>query len=213
VIPEQLVETPQPATPRKLDKPKLLIGEGKDEVLVFEAFLSHLGILDIQVEDYCGKDRLPDYLDALSKQSGFAQIKSIGVTRDADADAAGAFASLCDHLSRRSLVTPAASGNVRPGTPSVGVMIFPDGKNGGMLEDLCLAALGTDSLTKCIDVYFNCVEAAKNAPPKKIAKARIHAWLAAQEPPDLRLGMAAQKGLIPWNNNSFDQLRGFLTAL
>jgi hypothetical protein len=68
-------------------------------------------------------------------------------------------------------------------------------------------------LTQCIDEYFECVRANKGKSPNQISKARIHAWLAAQNPPDLRLGEAAQKGFIDWDNPSFDQLRNFLTTL
>jgi hypothetical protein len=44
-----------PSTPQALSKPKLLIGEGKEEVAFFKAFLSHLNITDVQVEEYGGK--------------------------------------------------------------------------------------------------------------------------------------------------------------
>lgn len=43
--------------PLELDKPKLLIGEGKDEVQIFGALLSYLGINDIKVEDQCAKKK------------------------------------------------------------------------------------------------------------------------------------------------------------
>ncbi|SRR6266536_3046196 len=79
-------------------------------------------------------------------------------------------------------------------------MIFPDGENLGMLEDLCLASLQADQLLECVDNYFGCVQATKESLPRQISKARIHAWLAAQEPPDMRLGIAAQRGFMDWNN-------------
>jgi len=82
-----------------------------------------------------------------------------------------------------------------------------------MLEDLVLEALRLDSLIDCIDRYFECVGAAKGSSPNQISKARVHAWLAAQDPPDMRLGIAAQRGFIPWDNPSFDQLKNLLTAL
>jgi len=40
------------STPQVLSKHKLLIGEGKEEVDFFTAFLAHLNISDIQVEQY-----------------------------------------------------------------------------------------------------------------------------------------------------------------
>lgn len=61
-----------------LAKPKLLLGEGKDEVRFFNALLAYLGISDIQVVDYGGKTRLKDYLEALAQTpiSGFAGLVS-----------------------------------------------------------------------------------------------------------------------------------------
>jgi hypothetical protein len=205
--------TPQTVTPLELDKPKLLIGEGKDEVFIFGALLSHLRIDDIKVEDYGGKTNLPDYLDTLVLRPGFTNLTSLGVTRDADRDALSAFISLSNYLNQRGFVTPDSSGNIEAGTLRVGIMILPDGHHSGMLEDLCLAALQTDSSMQCIDEYFECVKAIKGSLPNQISKARIHAWLAAQNPPDMRLGFAAQKGFIDWDNSSFDQLRNFLAAL
>lgn len=201
------------AIPLELDKPKLLIGEGKDEVQIFGALLSHLGINDVNVEDYGGKNKLPGYLDVLRLRPGFADLQSLGVTRDADTDALGAFASISNYLSQRGFVAPVSSGNIEAGMPRVGIIVLPDGRRPGMLEDLVLEALRLDSLTECIDRYFECVGAAKGSSLKEISKARVHAWLAAQDPPDMRLGIAAQRGLIPWDNPSFDQLRDFLTAL
>ena len=199
--------------PLELDKPKLLIGEGKDEVQIFGALLSHLGLNDVNVEDYGGKDKLPDYLDVLSLRPGFAELESLGVTRDADADALGAFASISNYLRQHEFVAPASSGNIEAGMPRVGIIILPDGQQPGMLENLVLEALREDPLTECINRYFECVGAVRGNPLRQISKARVHAWLAAQDPPDMRLGIAAQKGVIPWDSPSFEQLRNFLTAL
>ncbi len=41
--------------PQTISQPKLLLGEGKDEVLFFSALLKHLQIKDIQVVQYGGK--------------------------------------------------------------------------------------------------------------------------------------------------------------
>lgn len=199
--------------PIELDQPKLLIGEGIEEVLVFNALLSHLGIGDVTVEQCRGKDGLPAYLDALRLRPGFAELSSFGVTRDADGDAMAAFNSVRQHLQNRGFATPVSSGNIEVGNPRVGIMILPDGASPGMLEDLCLAAFETDVFIPCINDFFECLGKTSGNLPDQMSKARVHVWLAAQNPPDMRLGIAAQKGLIDWTNGSFDRLRGFLAAL
>lgn len=208
-----LLDNESTSTPRELDQPKLLIGEGVEEVFLFSALLAHLGIEDMNVEQCGGKDGLPAYLDALRLRPGFAELSSLGVTRDADADAMAAFNSVRQHLQNRRFVTPASSGNIEGGTPRVGIMILPNGTSPGMLEDLCLTAFETDAFMPCINGFFECLETTPGNAPDQMSKARVHVWLAAQNPPDMRLGIAAQKGFIDWTNGSFDQLRRFLAAL
>lgn len=54
-----------------LDKPGLLIGEGKDEVTFFEAWLGELGLDDrVQVLEYEGKDKLRSFLTVLRERGG-----------------------------------------------------------------------------------------------------------------------------------------------
>jgi hypothetical protein len=47
---------------QRISKPKLLIGEGNEEVFFFEALLAHLGINNVNVESYGGKSKLRGYL-------------------------------------------------------------------------------------------------------------------------------------------------------
>lgn len=97
-------ETSQPANPlnpwkpERLTKPKLLLGERGEEVLFFDQLLSHLGITEVQVEQYGGKSRLRDFLKTLPIRPGFSQVDSIGITRDADDNPDGAFQSICGSL-------------------------------------------------------------------------------------------------------------------
>jgi len=190
------LDNPLTSIPLELDQPKLLIGEGVEEVLLFGALLTHLGIGDVRVEQCGGKDGLPAYLDALRLRPGFAELSSLGVTRDADADAMAAFNSVRQHLQNRGFVTPISSGNIEAGTPRVGIMILPDGASPGMLEDLCLTAFETDAFTPCINGFFECLETTLGNPPDQMSKARLHVWLAAQNPPDMRLGIAAQRASL-----------------
>lgn len=95
----------------------------------------------------------------------------------------------------------------------MGVLILPDGHNPGMLEDVCLAAIQTNPEMRCVDEYFKCIRETAKRQPGNLAKARVHAWLASQVQPDLRLGNAAQKGYWPWDNPVFDQIKELLRAL
>lgn len=196
-------------------KPKLLLGEGKEEVRFFNALLAEQCITDVQVVEYGGKTRLRDYVEALVQTpiSGFAGLGSLAVTRDADTDATAAFASVCTALSNAGLAVPGSHGLFAGTNPRVGVWIFPDGSTPGMLEDLCLASVQTDLALPCVDEYFQCVQQRAGRQPKNMAKARLHVWLASQAEPDKRLGEAAEKNYWPWNSAAFQPLINFLRAL
>lgn len=189
------------STPQTLSKPKLLIGEGKEEVAFFTEFLTHLNISDVQVEQYGGKTGLTSYLRTLILRPGYLNIVSLGITRDADNSAQSAFQSVCGSLNRASLPVPNQPGEIVGDSPKVSVMILPGAQRNGMLEDLCLDAVETDPVLQCVDEYFDCVYRTSGRKPNNIAKARVHTWLASQIEPDKRLGEAAKAGYLPWDSS------------
>lgn len=202
-----------PSIPTQISKPKLLIGEGSEEVLFFDALLSHLQITDVQVQEYKGKQALASYLRNLPKVSNYQQVISLGITRDADDSATSAFQSVCASLKSAGLPVPTKSGEIAGNSPQVSVLILPDGRNSGMLEDVCLTAIETDPVLQCVDNYFDCISKTTGRQPSNMAKARIRAWLSSQIEPDKRLGEAAKAGYLPWDSPAFDGLKQFLQAL
>jgi len=202
-----------PELPREIIKPKLLIGEGKEEERFFGALLTHLGIGDVQVEQYGGKQGLASYLKNLLVRPGYPALVSLGVTRDADISAREAFQSVYDTLRNIGLSTPDRPQTSATGRLRVGVFILPDGQRSGMLEDLCLSAIQAYPEWGCIEAYFQCITATANRQPANMSKARVHVWLASQVEADKQLGVAAEIGYWPWDNPPFDALKQFLRAL
>jgi hypothetical protein len=202
-----------PAGPVEITENKLLIGEGVDEVRFFKALLGHLGLGQIQVEQYGGKTKLSRYLKNLPNIPGFAKLVSIGVTRDADSDPASALQSVTSGLHQAGLPSPSVHGAPQTITPKMTVFILPSAQNTGMLEDLCMNSVELDSALGCVDEYLACVLQRSNRQPANLAKARVHAWLASNVKPDLRLGEAAEAGLWPWASAAFDGLKEFLRDL
>jgi hypothetical protein len=187
----------------------------------FNALLAHLGITDVQVDQYGGKHKIRPGLKAITERSGFSQVASLAVTRDADfaddpADDAlasqRAFQSVRDALIHAGL--PATLDVKASGTPQVSVFILPDNNNPGMLEDLCIASMSQPEIA-CIDEFFNCIAAgtARAQIRRNVSKSRVHAWLATQAEPDKRLGEAAKDSYINWNHPAFDPLKQFLQQL
>lgn len=179
-----------PETPRQIEMPKLIVGEGKDELRFFGALIRQLGIDDIQVEEYGGKNNLRSYIRTLCVRPNFGQLTSIGITRDADEHADHAFQSIVAGLQHAGLPTPTRPEEFVGDKPRIGVFILPDGKQGGMLEDLCWQDVA-DTEKACIDTFFQCIEGVVQRQPRNMSKARLGAWLSTLAEPTRRLGEAA----------------------
>ncbi|HKI35834.1 MAG TPA: DUF3226 domain-containing protein [Gemmataceae bacterium] len=203
----------KPARPQIIMKPRLLAGEGDDEVAFFGALLAYLNIDDIQVEQYGGKQNLSRYVRELRNRPGYERVVALGLTRDADTDCTAAFDHVRGALTGNQFPAPGPLRRILDGTPRIGVFILPGNSRPGMLEDLCMDSVDGDPALACLTTYFECVLRAAGRQPGNQAKARVHAWLASQTEPDRRLGEAAAKGYWPWDNSAFNALRDFLRML
>jgi hypothetical protein len=203
----------------------LLVVEGKDEGLFFEAVLrEYLHLSDIQVLPIGGKTNLGQNLKALKNDPNFPQVTALAIVRDADYAATGAavtaavqsFDAIRGALTAPGVLLPcpAAHGQFAAGPPRVGVFVMPNGLDDGMLETLCLQAVATAAEFHCLEDYFTCLQGHGVVPiPKNLHKARAHAWLSSRPEPDLRVGEAAQKGHWPWAAPEFTPLWDFLRAM
>jgi hypothetical protein len=203
-----------PNAPQPIAQPKLLLGEGFDELRFFTALLLHLGIGDVQVQQFGGKNNLGAYLKLLAQvpTPGFQSVVSVGLTRDADADPATAFQSVCTALQNAGLSVPAGPNVATAGLPVVRTFILPDNSSPGLLEDLCLASVRANPAFACLESYFHCVQSAGRQQTEP-SKAQVHAWLASEVAPDKRLGEAAEAGYWPWNDPAFMPLIDFVKSI
>lgn len=196
-----------PASPFvEIIQPKLLVGEGREEVLFFESWLQRLGISDVQVIDYSGKAKLKSFLVTLPRIPGFGRLHTLGITRDADDDPAGAEQSVQAALGSASL----------PPELRIATYIMPGENKAGALETICLETLRQQPVETCIESYLRCAQEAGLRNEWSIgnaAKSRIQAWLSVQAKPGMRLGEAARAGVIDWDASCLGSLRAFLTGL
>ena len=199
--------------PLRILKPKLLIVEGKDDEIFFNVFINHLNIQDIQVAGIGGKDKIKPNLKALSKDSNFSQIISLGIIRDADKSAGNAFKSVRDSLIAAGLPSPRRALSTIKGPPKVTVMILPVRKRRGELEDLCLDAVSDDPAMSCVDQYFDCIDRQLLDKPRKLSKAKVRVFLSSRKDPTLPLGISAEKGYWPFDNKAFAAVQEFLQSL
>lgn len=193
--------------PIPLTRPKLLLGEGVDEERVFGALVKHLGLgAQFQILRYDGKGNLGAFLRTLPKLPGFNQLGSLGITRDADLDAAEAQKSIATLI----------QGAGFPAALKIGVFILPGAGRAGALEDILCPALEAKPVWPCIEQLIACRSAKQGEWPNHAAnlgKAKVEAWLSLQDHPTVRLGEAAGAGLIPFDAPAFVPLLEFIRAL
>lgn len=202
-------------SPVEIEKPGQLLVEGNDQRNFFEKFAFHLGIQNIQVQNFGGVDELNRFLSALVRLPSFsASVSSLGIVRDAEQNATSAFQSVQSALQKAGLPVPAAPGKRNPGPPAVTAYILPGDDRPGMLETLLCRSFDTDPVKKCIDDFFSCVDALPGSPPApRRDKARAHAYLTTMVEPHVSVGVAAQKDYWPLDHKAFTGLRNFLKSL
>jgi hypothetical protein len=194
----------------KIEKPNVLVVEGREEELFFGALIKHLELQNIQIMPIGGKGKLRGNLKALAQSPGFSEVIFLGVVRDADANPDTAFQSVRDALQAAGLPTPECPLLPVGEKPRVAVLILPEVDAPGMLEDLCLRAIAQDPAVLCVEQYFKCLQQEGLSLPDNMSKAKVQVFLASRRKAGLRLGEAAQAGYWPWNENAFEQVRDFL---
>lgn len=199
--------------PPPIGNPKRLFVEGRDDERFFGSFIRHLGLSGIQIRSYGGKDGIGSFLGLQAAELDLGQIQSIGIVMDADNSAASALQSIRDNLRNAGLPAPADLATPAAGPPAVSAFVLPDNSGNGELEDLCLAALADYPAMPCVDDFIRCIGAKPISPPRKPAKARMHAFLASRERAYLRFGEFAESSAFPWQHPAFAALSTFLRNL
>ena len=220
--------------PEQITNPIQLLVEGKDPLNFFEAFARHLTLEDIEIKSFGGVNDLGGFLQAFVKAPGFAQVKTIGIIRDAErfADttrteapeahpqpppsrtkraAEAAFQSVCTALGNAGLPVPMDPVRKSVSTPAVSVLILPGKGNDGMLETLLCKTFANTSVDRCISEFFECV--GTSAESTRYDKARAHAYLATKPEPHVSVGVAAQKGYWDFKHDAFADTKWFLMSL
>ena len=171
-----------------ITKSGILLCEGKDEVNFFNVWLAELGLTDVQVMDYEGKQKLAQFLSDITKLSGFNGVCRLGITRDADEDAKAASDSVAYCVQH----APEAVCKLAPG-----IFILPGEGKAGALESLWLDSLANDPMASCVEDFFCCIETKGWKPSQVFAKndkARAQLWIATKDMPNQRFGLAAGYG-------------------
>ena len=191
-----------------------LLVEGNDPRNFFEAFVRHLSIDNVQIQNFGGITQLRDFLDGLVGATGFREIvESLAIVRDAETSAAGAFQSVQSSLENAALPVPNRPETRTDTSPAVAVLILPGNNQPGMLETMLCESFADTPENDCIDAFFDCVDALPNASIKRPEKARARAYLTTKPDPHLSVGVAAKRDYWDLDHRVFDRVRDFLNTL
>ena len=191
-----------------------LLVEGNDPRNFFEAFVEHLSLANIQIQNFGGVYELGGFLRALVNAPDFQIVQSIGIVRDAETSAERAFQSVQSSLERVRLPMPDNPAERTDTSPAVTVLILPGDNRQGMLETLYFArALRMISVEGCIDDFFKCVESLPDVSIERSDKARAHAYLTTKPNPHFSVGVAAKNDYWDLNHSVFSTVRDFLQMI
>ena len=126
--------------PNQIRSSTQLLVEGKDGENFFGALCQHLGLTHVQIQNYGGVDELRGFLGAFVLMPDFGGIERIGVVRDAESSAEGAFQGVQSALAGAKLPVPRAPSALSEDTPLVSALVVPE-EGEGMLETIIAARM------------------------------------------------------------------------
>ncbi|NQE46720.1 hypothetical protein C5S31_11930 [ANME-1 cluster archaeon GoMg2] len=196
------------------EKSILLLVEGEDDKVFFEAFRDHLSLQDIQVEQLGGKTNWRRKVKLIKDREDFLKnVISLGLVRDADTSPSDAFKSVVDALREAELPLPSKSLESVGSNPKVTVLILPDENEEGELKDLYLKSVEKDPAMPCVNAYFECLEQTELSLPSKLCKPKVQAFLASRQKEVIGIRRAAKVGYVPWEDNAFQKVKVFLKQI
>ncbi len=177
-----------------------LLVEGRDDLHLIRALIKARSLPHVQVRPYNGADNFRRFLAGLVATPGFEALRSLGVLRDADQDAAAAFESIQDALRANGIEPPPKPGALEHReadgrTLRVGILVLPEAGT-GMLETVLCRTFADQSIAACIDEFMACAADAGEL-HRESDKARAYAYLATRRRPGDDIGVAARQGF--WN--------------
>jgi hypothetical protein len=205
-------------TPEPISKPVVLVVEGNEDKAFFTELVGNLGLDQVEIRASGGVSETPTLLKSLAADSGFENVSSIGIVRDADKDANAAFKSVCSALRNADLPVPRRSLQTTRTAPQVTVLILSGSGYPGMLEGVCLDAFTQNSAMECVEAYFECLGAKTiTLPETMMLKAKLQVFLASKidtrDKTGLWLGIAVKRSWWPWDDAAFDQVKAFLQQI
>jgi hypothetical protein len=205
---------------KKIERPRLILCEGKDAVYYLIELLKIFIEQDSRFEDYQaldfeGNSDLRPYLGTLRAMEGYERVQSIVVVRDAEKNAESAVQSIVGAFRAYGFgcpSTPCVMSNA--GTPRTGFVLFPsccDELENGTLEDLCLRTLSKEDSNDILSRVDTLVGDLHFRSPHKN---RLHTYFSLTDDyVSCKIGEAAKARAFNFNSPEIESLRRFLSQM
>jgi hypothetical protein len=212
-----------------IEKERLLLVEGDGDREFFKCLLNHIGIYNIQVAYFGGKDSLTSkngFIDELSVallSRSTVDIKVVGIILDADSSQVNSridkVNTFIDKINSRKIKNMSFDkikkcGEFSKTKTKIGTFIMPDCQSQGMLETLCIRSLNTEPILNCINNYISCVEGILGN-LEKIDKRKVQIYIAAKtkDCEEKNIGHAINSNMFDLSHNVFDNIKIFLKRM
>lgn len=208
----------------------LILCEGTDEEKFFIQYLGYLinqghSEFDyIQIEDIGGNDDIKKQLGLWKLVSGFEQLATIGIIRDAEKDANAAVRSIEQCFNENGLIVPTDpfTLGVSENSPNTIYGVLPGiGEDGmlqnGTLEDLCLQILKdvkSESKMDMIKEYLDEIQSKFAYQIHHIHKSKLHTYFASDDKfIGSKIGEAAKIGAFDFESPKLMEFRKMFEKL
>ncbi len=169
-------------------KGRLLLVEGTDDEHVITKLLARHGLeKSFEIQEKGGFEELHASIYNEVQASG---RRILGIVADANDQPVNRWKSISDKLKEANCEVPSdpgVDGSVFPGPREirVGVWLMPDNQRPGELEDLVADMIPEEDgpWPRAQDYIDQIPEQERKFKPRKVTRAYVHAWLAAQERP------------------------------
>lgn len=210
------------APPIQISEKKVILTEGADTyyfcIWAYQAF----NATGIQVLDFGGIKDLKKYLKNLTLLSGYENVETIVIVRDAETDSRAAVNSITSALRNANLSVLGKPCEFAGNAPKVAYVVFPgftedaEGNQSlldGTLEDLCLELVKEDEIFECVNQYIQCLES-KRQDVRRLHKTKLHTYLAGKNDfVGLKIGEAARVGAWDWSHAKLEPFKQVILGM
>lgn len=211
----------------KIHKKHLILCEGRDAknflirylnspALQDDPFFSH----DIEVFNFGGNEELRSYLAPFKLITGFSDVISLLVIRDAEQDVQKAVHQVQSAFCANGLEVPAVQGQWANGVPKTCFLLFPafgTVSRAGTLEDLCVTILNdaaAETPIEEVDAFVKHLEQDREQTFSHLHKTRLHTYFSVNNKfVSMKVGEAAKAGAFDWSHPNLEPLKKCLSEM